>query len=150
MVNRDVQSESMVLPDPTLVHPGRPNLIWKHQLGIKGLLMLEHHPSGPCQFPGDGPDGDNTIRFGLFAFIEALCQRLKANCKMRRFRVGPGKVFVAGLGIACTFLFTITGTRGINSAAIRSKIARTGKAMDITGFQHDRQPEYFPNSRNRL
>ena len=96
--------------------------------------MLEHHPGCSCQFPGDGPDGNNAIRFGLFSFIETLCQWLKTYRKMGRFGEGPGEIFVAGFGIAYSFLFTIAGALTVNTAAIRSKVARTGKAMDSRRF----------------
>ena len=112
--------------------------------------MLEHHPAGSCQFPCDGPDGDNAIRFGLFSLIEPFCQWLEAHSKMSALREGPGQVFVACFGIACAFLLAIAGALTVNTAAIRRKVARTGKAMDITGFQHDGQPEYFSNTGDRL
>ena len=75
----------LVVPDPVLVHLSRPNLSWKHPLGIIGDLMLEHHPGCSCQFSGNSPDGNNAIGPGLFSFIETLRQWLKAYRKMRRF-----------------------------------------------------------------
>ena len=67
--------------------------------------MLEHHPACSCQFPGNGPDGDNAIRFGLLSFIEPLRQGFKAYIKMRRFGESPGEILVASFGIAFAFLF---------------------------------------------
>ena len=84
MVNRDVQSEEMVVPHPGLVRPGCPNLTRKHPFGIIGYLMLEHYPAGPGQFPGHRPNRDNAIRLGLFSFVEALRQGLITDRKMRR------------------------------------------------------------------
>jgi len=84
--------------------------------------MPEHHPGSSCQFPRHRPDGDDAIRFSLFSCIEALRQWLKAYSKMRRFRVRPGEVFIAGFGVACTFVFTIAGALAVNAAAIRSKV----------------------------
>ena len=112
--------------------------------------MLEHHPACSCQFPGNGPDGDNTIRLGLFSFIEPLCQWLKTYRKMCRLREGPGEIFVAGFGIAFAFLFAIAGALTVNTTAVRGKVARTGKAIDSAGFQHDGQPEYLSNAGDRL
>jgi len=105
--------------------------------------MLEHHPGRSCQFPGDGPNGDDPIRFGLFSFIETLRQGLKTYGKVRRFAEGPGEIFVTRFGIAFTFLFAIASARTVNTATVRRKVARTGKAMDIAGFKPDGQPEYF-------
>ena len=93
------------MPDPILVHSGCPNLIRKHELGIIGHLVPEHHPGGSSQFPGHRPDRDNAIRFGLFSFIEALCQGLKADRKMCRLGVGPGEIFIGkGAGYIYCFL----------------------------------------------
>ena len=80
MVNRDVQSESMLMPDPCLVHPGCPSLIWKHQFGIIRNLMFEYHPSRSCQFSSNGPNGDNAIGFGLFSFIERAETPMMRRC----------------------------------------------------------------------
>ena len=80
--------------------------------------MPEHHPACSCQLPGDGPDGDNAIRFGLFSLIKTLCQWLKAYRKMSRLREGPGEIFVAGFGIAFAFLFAIAGALTVNTTAV--------------------------------
>ncbi len=77
--------------------------------------MLEHHPGGSCQFPGDGPDGNNAICFGLFTFIETLRQWLKAYRKMCRLREGPREIFVARFGIAFAFVFPIAGALAVSS-----------------------------------
>ena len=112
--------------------------------------MLEYHPGRSCQFPGNGPDGDNAIRFGLLSFIEPLRQGFKAYIKMRRFGESPGEILVASFGIAFAFLFAIAGALAVNATAIRREVARAGKAMDIACFQHNGQPEYFSNAGDRL
>ena len=89
MVDQDVQSEWMVLPVPILVHPGRPNLTWKHYLSLIRRLMLEHHPAGPCQFSRNRPNRDNAVGPGPFTFIKTLRQWLKAYRKMCRLGKGP-------------------------------------------------------------
>ena len=118
MVDRDVQSVWLVTPDPFLVHLSRPNLTRKHPPGIIGYLMIEHHPGCSCQFPGNGPDGDNAIRFGLFSFIETLRQWLKTYRKIRCLREIPGEIFVAGFGVALAFLFAIAGGLAVNTTAV--------------------------------
>jgi hypothetical protein len=97
--------------------------------------MLEHHPAGSCQFPGDSSDGDNAIRFSLFLFIKTLRQWLKAYCKMCCFRKSSGEIFVACFGITFSFLFAIAGTCTVYTATIGNKVSCTGKTMNIARFQ---------------
>ena len=72
----------VVFPDPILVHPSCPNLARKHQPCLIGLLMLEYHPAGSCQFSCNSPDGDDAIGFGFFAFIKPSRQRFISYGKM--------------------------------------------------------------------
>ncbi len=112
--------------------------------------MFEHHPRRSCQLPGDRPNRNNAVGPGLFAFIEALCQGLKAYCKMRRFRKGPGQILIAGLGIARALLFPIAHALSVDTATIRGKIPGTWKTMDVAHLQHDGQTEYRPYAFDRL
>ena len=84
MADRDLQSVGWVGPHPFLAHPGRQNLSRKHPSGIIGHLVFEYHPGRPRQFPGHRPDRNHAIGPGLFAFMETVRQRFKADREMRR------------------------------------------------------------------
>ena len=54
------------------------------------------------------------------------------------FHKSPGQVFIAALAIVAPLLFAVGQAFGVHAARVTSEVTRTGKAVNIPGFQGDR------------
>ena len=95
-------------------------------------------------------DCHNPIALRFLFLIEAFDLRIKPDRKVGGLDKRPRQILVAVFGIADSFTFAVADLLAPHTTTVRSVIADTGKSLDLSGFQHDRQRQDRADSGYRL
>ena len=82
----------------------------------------------------DGFKCNYSISFFCFTLVKTLGSFVVTNGKVSGFYKGPGQVFIAVLGIAFAFLFTIAQFFTAYTATIRSIVSDFFETFDVSCF----------------
>src|SRR5260221_1521366 len=114
---------------------------------VERLALLQDVVAGARQLVRQRLGGNNVVGPGLLALVETLGLGAKAPGEVRRLDECPGKIFVAVLDVAFTFLLAVAGVHAVDAARIGRKVADVGEPIDRTGFQKNDGRERLADAR---
>src|ERR687895_620087 len=117
---------------------------------IKGHLIFDNVVTSSAELVCHCFDGHNGVALGFLFLIEALDLRIKADRKVGGLYKRPGQIPVAVFGIAASFTFAVADSLTPHAPTVRSVVSDTGKSLDLSSLQHDRQRQDGPYSGDRL
>ena len=86
-------------------------------------------------------DGHHTLGLSLLPLIETLNLGVEPDRRVGRLHKRPSQILIPVLGVALAFFLAVADLLTANTAAVRRKVAHTGKSPDVAGLQHDRERE---------
>ncbi len=90
-------------------------------------------------------DGHDPRRLRFLLLIKALNIRVLPHCEIGCFDKRPAYIRVAILGIALAFACAIAEFGAVHATTIGGPLAHGGKAVHVTGFEHDGQGQGLAN-----